>query len=46
MTEIIDKKTQEAINKILEKEDRVELIRVKDGVKVIHIKRKEVKITK
>ena len=33
----------EAIQKILSKGDRVELIPVKDGVKIIHIKREEVK---
>lgn len=32
-----------AIEAILSKDDRVELIPVKDGVKIIHIKRKEVK---
>ena len=32
-----------AIEAVLAKGDRVELIPVKDGVKVIHIKRKEVK---
>ena len=31
------------IEAILRKGDRVELIPVKDGIKVIHIKRKEVK---
>lgn len=39
----MDEKTIEAIKSILAKGDRVELIPVKDGVKVIHIKRKEVK---
>ena len=34
---------QEAIEAVLAKGDRVELIPVKDGIKVIHIKRKEVK---
>lgn len=33
----------EAIQKILFKGDRVELIPVKDGFKIIHIKREEVK---
>ena len=32
-----------AIEAVLAKGDRVELIPVKDGIKVIHIKRKEVK---
>lgn len=32
-----------AIEAILSKDDRVELIPVKEGVKVIHIQRKEVK---
>ena len=32
-----------AIEAILREGDRVELIPVKDGIKVIHIKRKEVK---
>lgn len=39
----MDDKTIKAIETILAKDDRVELISVKDGVKVIHIKRKEVK---
>lgn len=33
-----------AIEALLKKGDRVELIPVKDGVKVVHIKRKEVNI--
>ena len=41
----MDEKTIKAIESILAKEDRVELIPVKDGqVKVIHIRRKEVRI--
>lgn len=32
-----------AIETVLSKGDRVELIPVKDGIKVMHIKRKEVK---
>lgn len=39
----MDEKTIEAINRVLAKGDRVELIPVKDGVKIIHIKREEVK---
>lgn len=40
---MIDEKTIEAIESILAKDDRVELIPVKNGVKIIHIKREEVK---
>ena len=36
-------KTINAIETVLAKGDGVELIPVKDGIKVIHIKRKEVK---
>lgn len=39
----MDEKTIKAIESVLAKGDRAELIPVKDGVKVIHIKRKEVK---
>ena len=39
----MDEKTIKAIETVLSKGDRVELIPVKDGIKVIHIKRKEVK---
>lgn len=39
----MDEKTWAVIKTILEKGDRVELIPVRDGVKIIHIKRKEVK---
>ena len=43
----MDEKTIKAIEKavsyVLAKGDRVELIPVKDGVKIIHIKREEVK---
>ena len=46
MHEIIDEKTWQEINRVLEIGDRVELIPVKDGVKVIHIRRKEIKTTK
>ena len=40
---MIDDAALAAIEAILRKGDRVELIPVKDGIKVIHIKRKEVK---
>ena len=39
----MDEKTIKVIETVLAKGDRVELIPVKDGIKVIHIKRKEVK---
>ena len=39
----MDERTIKAIERILEKGDRVELIPSKDGVKVIHIKRETVK---
>ena len=39
----MDEKTIKAIETVLAKGDRVELIPVKEGIKVIHIKRKEVK---
>ena len=39
----MDEKTIKAIESILAKGDRVELIPVKDGVRVIHIKREEIK---
>ncbi len=42
----IDERTVAAICDILRKGDRVELIPVKDGVKVIHIVRTEVKGSK
>ncbi|MDE6796880.1 MAG: hypothetical protein K2J36_02550 [Ruminococcus sp.] len=44
MHEIIDEKMIEKIKRILANGDRVELIPVKYGVKVIHIRRNEVKI--
>ena len=40
---MIDAAALSAIEAILRKGDRVQLIPVKDGIKVIHIKRKEVK---
>lgn len=39
----MDEKTIKAIENVLAKGDRAELIPVKDGVKIIHIKREEVK---
>lgn len=39
----MDEKTWAVIKAILEKGDRVELIPVRNGVKIIHIKRREVK---
>lgn len=46
MNEIIDEKTIQEIKRILANGDRVELIPVKYGVKVIHIRLKEIKTTK
>lgn len=40
---MITESMKNAIEKVLSKGDRVELIPVKDGVKIIHIKREEVK---
>lgn len=39
----IDEQTKNAIERTLEKGDRVELIPVKDGVKVMIVKREELK---
>lgn len=39
----MDEKTIEAIESVLAKGDRVELIPVKDGVKVVQVRRKEIK---
>ena len=39
----MDEQTIRAIEAILSKGDRVELIPVKDGVKIIQVQRKEVK---
>lgn len=39
----MDEKTIKAIESVLAKGDRAELIPVKDGVKVVHIKREEIK---
>ena len=40
----MDEKTWAIIKAILAKGHRVELIPVKDGIKIIHIKREEVKL--
>lgn len=40
---MIDEKVKAAIEAVLAKGDRVELIPVKDGVRVIQVQRKEVK---
>lgn len=40
---VIDEQTKSAIERTLEKGDRVELIPVKDGVKVMIVKREELK---
>lgn len=40
---MIDQNIIGAIEKVLKKGDRVELIPVKDGVKVMHIRREEIK---
>ena len=39
---VIDEQTKSAIEATLEKGDRVELIPVKDGVKVVRVKREEI----
>ena len=39
----MDEKTIEAIKSVLAKRDRVELVPVKDGVKVVQVRRKEIK---
>lgn len=41
--QIIDAKTIKAAESVLSKGDRVELIPVKDGVKVVRVRRDEVK---
>lgn len=40
----MDEKTIKIIESIIAKGDRVELIPVKDGIKIIHIKRKEIRL--
>lgn len=42
--DVVTDQTIKAIKAILAKGDRVELIPTKDGVKVIHIKRENVKV--
>ena len=46
MTEIFDDKVIQEIKRILKSGDRIELIPTKYGVKIIHIRRNEVKTTK
>lgn len=43
---MMDENQIRAIEAVLAKGDRIELIPVKDGVKIIHIKREEVKETR
>lgn len=40
----MDEKQIKAIEAVLAKGDRIELIPVKDGIKIIHIKREEVRM--
>ena len=40
----MDETTIKIIESIIAKGDRVELIPVKDGIKIIHIKRKEIRL--
>ena len=42
----MDERQIKAIEAVLAQGDRIELIPVKDGVKIIHIKREEVKETR
>ena len=42
----MDERQIKAIEAVLAKGDRIELIPVKDGVKMIHLKREEVKETR
>lgn len=44
LTEIIDEKTIKEIKRILKNGERIELIPSKYGVKVMHVKRKEIKL--
>ena len=46
MIETIDEKRLQEIKRILQNGDRVELIPVKDGVKVMQIRRKEIRTKK
>ena len=43
MSAKLDDKTIRAIEAVLSKDQRVELIPTKDGVRVIHVRREEVK---
>ena len=45
-TSLFDTNTLQAINSVLKKGDRVELIPTKGGVRVIHIRRENVDINK
>lgn len=45
-TSLFDTKTLHAIDGVLKKGDRVELIPTKDGVRVIHIRRENVDVNK
>lgn len=40
---MVDDKTIKAVESVLSKGDRVELIPVKDGVKIVRVRREEVK---
>lgn len=42
---LLTEKTIKVISDIVSKGDRVELIPVKDGVKIIHIRRKEINLS-
>ena len=42
---IIDEQTKNAIERTLEKGDRVELIPINDGVKVVRVKREQIGAT-
>nr|DAI76853.1 MAG TPA: Protein of unknown function (DUF2577) [Caudoviricetes sp.] len=46
MTSLFDTNTLHAIDGVLKKGDRVELIPTKDGVRVIHIRRENVNLKK
>ncbi len=46
MRNAVDDKTLQAINNVLKKGDRVELVPTKDGVRVIHIRRENVDVNK
>lgn len=44
MKYILDSRTIELIERLLEKENRVELIPIKDGIKVVVVKREAIKL--